>query len=104
MEVRFKDHMKPGMDELIIWEQHTITLNKDSKVGFGFALSGGKDKPHPDTGDTAVVVSDVLPGGPAMGRLFNKDHIVMVNGVSMENVYSNYTIQVLKSCGKTANI
>ncbi|XP_070688354.1 tight junction protein ZO-3 isoform X1 [Pempheris klunzingeri] len=92
------------MEELTIWEQHTITLNKDPKLGFGFALSGGKDKPHPDTGDTTVVVSDVLPNGPAMGRLFNKDQIVMVNGVSMDNVHSNYTIQTLKSCGKTANI
>uniref|UniRef100_A0A3B5LWF2 PDZ domain-containing protein n=1 Tax=Xiphophorus couchianus TaxID=32473 RepID=A0A3B5LWF2_9TELE len=92
------------MDELTIWEQHTITLNKDPKVGFGFALSGGKDKAHPDTGDTAVVVSDVLPNGPAMGRLYHKDQIVMVNGVSMDNVHSNYTIQVLKSCGKTANV
>ncbi|KAM9848965.1 tight junction protein ZO-3 isoform 2-T2 [Aulostomus maculatus] len=91
------------MDELTIWEQHTITLNKDPKLGFGFALSGGKDKPHPD-GDTSVIVSDVLPNGPAMGRLFNKDHIVMVNGVSMENVHSNFTIQTLKSCGKSANI
>ncbi|XP_034036191.1 tight junction protein ZO-3 isoform X2 [Thalassophryne amazonica] len=104
MEVRFKDQLKPGMEELTIWEQHTITLNKDSKLGFGFALSGGRDKPNPETGDTAVVVSDVLPNGPAMGRLFNKDQIVMVNGVSMENVYSNFTIQNLKTCGKTANI
>ncbi|XP_041648232.1 tight junction protein ZO-3 isoform X2 [Cheilinus undulatus] len=104
MEVRFKDQERPGMEELTIWEQHTITLNKDSKVGFGFAISGGKDKPHPDSGDTTVVVSDVLPNGPAMGRLFNKDQIVMVNGVSMENVHSNFTIQTLKSCGKTANI
>ncbi|XP_035862851.1 tight junction protein ZO-3 isoform X3 [Sander lucioperca] len=95
---------KPGMEELTIWEQHTITLIKDPKVGFGFAISGGKDKPHPDNGDTAVVVSDVLPNGPAIGRLFNKDQIVMVNGVSMENVHSNYTIQTLKSCGKTANV
>uniref|UniRef100_A0AAQ5XHW4 Tight junction protein 3 n=1 Tax=Amphiprion ocellaris TaxID=80972 RepID=A0AAQ5XHW4_AMPOC len=103
MEVRFKDQVKPGMEELTIWEQHTITLNKDPKFGFGFAISGGKDKPHPDTGDTAVVVSDVLPSGPAMGRL-NKDQIVMVNGQSMANVHSNYTIQTLKSCGKTADI
>ncbi|KAF7658379.1 hypothetical protein LDENG_00013760 [Lucifuga dentata] len=95
---------KPGMEELTIWEQHTITLNKDPKLGFGFAISGGKDKPHPDTGNTAVVVSDVLPNGPAMGRLFTKDSIVMVNGVSMENVYSNFTIQNLKACGKIANI
>lgn len=33
-----------------------------------------------------------------------KDQIVMVNGVTMENVHSNYTIQILKSCGKTANV
>uniref|UniRef100_A0A3Q2X8L3 Tight junction protein 3 n=1 Tax=Hippocampus comes TaxID=109280 RepID=A0A3Q2X8L3_HIPCM len=92
------------MEELTIWEQHTITLNKDSKLGFGFALSGGRDKAHLDNGDTAVIVSDVLPNGPAMGRLFNKDQIVMVNGVSMENVHSNFTIHTLKSCGKTANI
>uniref|UniRef100_A0A3B4AME8 Uncharacterized protein n=1 Tax=Periophthalmus magnuspinnatus TaxID=409849 RepID=A0A3B4AME8_9GOBI len=92
------------MEEITIWEQHTITLVKDPKVGFGFALSGGKDKPHPDSGDTAVVISDVLPNGPAIGRLFTKDQVVMVNGESMENVYSNYTIQILKTCGKTANI
>ncbi|CAN9500580.1 unnamed protein product [Ophioblennius macclurei] len=92
------------MEELTIWEQHTITLSKDPKLGFGFAISGGKDKPSPENGDTAVVVSDVLPSGPAMGRLFHKDQIVMVNGESMENVHSNYTIQVLKTCGKTANI
>ncbi|XP_053178645.1 tight junction protein ZO-3 isoform X2 [Scomber japonicus] len=104
MEVRFKDQVKPGMEELTIWEQHTITLNKDPKLGFGFAISGGKDKPHPDTGDTAVVVSDVLPNGPAMGRLFTKDQIVMVNAVSMDNVYSTYTIQTLKTCGKTVNV
>ncbi|XP_065812288.1 tight junction protein ZO-3 isoform X2 [Labrus bergylta] len=95
---------RAGMEELTIWEQHTITLSKDSKVGFGFAISGGKDKPHPDNGDTTVVVSDVLPNGPAIGRLFHKDQIVMVNGVSMESVHSNFTIQTLKSCGKTANI
>lgn len=33
-----------------------------------------------------------------------KDQIVMVNGVSMENAHSNYTIQILKTCGKTANV
>uniref|UniRef100_A0A8C4Z8E7 Tight junction protein 3 n=1 Tax=Gadus morhua TaxID=8049 RepID=A0A8C4Z8E7_GADMO len=92
------------MEELMIWEQHTITLNKDPKMGFGFAISGGRDKPSPESGDTAIVVSDVLPNGPAMGRLFTKDNIVMVNGVSMENVFSNFTIQNLRSCGQTANV
>ncbi|KAL2089613.1 hypothetical protein ACEWY4_014301 [Coilia grayii] len=92
------------MEEMTIWEQHTITLSKDPKIGFGFALSGGRDKPHPDTGDTAVVVSDVVRNGPAVGRLQTRDQIVMVNGVSMENVTSNFTIQNLKACGKVVNI
>uniref|UniRef100_A0A673XT48 Tight junction protein 3 n=1 Tax=Salmo trutta TaxID=8032 RepID=A0A673XT48_SALTR len=92
------------MEELTIFEQHTITLGKDSKMGFGFAISGGRDQPNPDSGDTAVIVSDVVRNGPAMGRLFVRDQIVMVNGVSMDNVYSTFTIQNLKSCGKTANI
>uniref|UniRef100_A0AAZ3QZD9 Tight junction protein 3 n=1 Tax=Oncorhynchus tshawytscha TaxID=74940 RepID=A0AAZ3QZD9_ONCTS len=95
---------EPEMEELTIFEQHTITLGKDSKMGFGFAISGGRDQPNPDSGDTAVIVSDVVRNGPAMGRLFVRDQIVMVNGVSMENVYSTFTIQNLKSCGKTANI
>ncbi|XP_014004211.1 tight junction protein ZO-3 isoform X1 [Salmo salar] len=94
----------PEMEELTIFEQHTITLGKDSKMGFGFAISGGRDQPNPDSGDTAVIVSDVVRNGPAMGRLFVRDQIVMVNGVSMDNVYSTFTIQNLKSCGKTANI
>ncbi|KFQ59132.1 Tight junction protein ZO-3, partial [Pelecanus crispus] len=33
-----------------------------------------------------------------------KDHIVMVNGLSMENVSSSFAIQTLKTCGKIANI
>ncbi|XP_059425426.1 tight junction protein ZO-3 isoform X1 [Carassius carassius] len=101
MEVRFKG-TKADMEEMTIWEQHTVTLSKDSKVGFGFAVSGGLDKPV--NGDTAVVVSDVIPSGPAIGRLQTRDQIVMVNGVSMEKVTSLYTIQNLRNCGKTANI
>ncbi|XP_051549931.1 tight junction protein ZO-3-like isoform X2 [Myxocyprinus asiaticus] len=103
MEVRFKGE-KTDMEEMTIWEQHTVTLTKDSKVGFGFAVSGGLDKPNPVSGDSAVVVSDVIPSGPAMGRLQTRDQIVMVNGVSMEKVTSLYTIQNLRNCGKTVNI
>uniref|UniRef100_A0A663N3L4 Tight junction protein 3 n=1 Tax=Athene cunicularia TaxID=194338 RepID=A0A663N3L4_ATHCN len=92
------------MEEMVIWEQHTVTLSKDPQRGFGFAVSGGRDRPNRITGDTAVVVSDVVPGGPAVGRLQRKDHIVMVNGLSMDNVLSSFAIQTLKTCGKIANI
>ncbi|NXK12463.1 ZO3 protein, partial [Herpetotheres cachinnans] len=93
-----------AMEEMLIWEQHTVTLSKDPQRGFGFAVSGGRDHPNKTTGDTAVVVSDVVSGGPAVGRLQRKDHIVMVNGLSMENVLSSFAIQTLKTCGKIANI
>ncbi|NWU93192.1 ZO3 protein, partial [Upupa epops] len=93
-----------AMEEMLIWEQHTVTLSKDPQRGFGFAVSGGRDRPNKTTGNTAVVVSDVVAGGPAMGRLQGKDHIVMVNGLSMENVSSSFAIQTLKTCGKVANI
>ncbi|XP_068277076.1 tight junction protein ZO-3 [Nyctibius grandis] len=92
------------MEEMVIWEQHTVTLSKDPHRGFGFAVSGGRDRPSRTTGDTAVVVSDVVSGGPAVGQLQRKDHIVMVNGLSMENVSSSFAIQTLKTCGKIANI
>lgn len=32
------------------------------------------------------------------------DHIVMVNGVSMESVSSAFAIQILKTCAKMANV
>ncbi|KAI1230454.1 hypothetical protein IHE44_0009911, partial [Lamprotornis superbus] len=94
----------PTMEEMVIWEQHTVTLTRDPHRGFGFAVSGGRDHPNRTTGDTAVFVSDVVSGGPAMGQLQRKDHIVMVNGLSMENVPSSVAIQTLKTCGKIANI
>ncbi|NXL65669.1 ZO3 protein, partial [Chordeiles acutipennis] len=92
------------MEEMVIWEQQTVTLSKDPQRGFGFAVSGGRDRPNRITGDTALLVSDVVFGGPAVGRLQRKDHIVMVNGLSMENVSSSFAIQTLKTCGKVANI
>uniref|UniRef100_A0A2K5IYP9 Tight junction protein 3 n=1 Tax=Colobus angolensis palliatus TaxID=336983 RepID=A0A2K5IYP9_COLAP len=87
------------MEELTIWEQHTATLSKDPRRGFGIAISGGRDRPS-----GSVVVSDVVLGGPAEGRLQTGDHIVMVNGVSMENATSTFVIQTLKTCAKMANI
>ncbi|XP_067413357.1 tight junction protein ZO-3 isoform X2 [Emydura macquarii macquarii] len=92
------------MEEMVIWEQHTVTLSKDPRRGFGLAISGGRDRPSGVAGDPSIIVSDVVPGGPADGRLQMRDHIVMVNGLSLENVSSSFAIQTLKTCGKLANI
>ncbi|XP_063311130.1 tight junction protein ZO-2 isoform X2 [Pelobates fuscus] len=90
--------------EDVIWEQYTVTLQKDSKKGFGIAVSGGKDNPHFDNGEPSIVISDVLPGGPADGYLQENDRVVMVNGKPMDNVLHSFAVQQLKKCGKTAVI
>lgn len=43
--------------------------SQDPKMGFGIAVSGGRDNPNDETGETSIVVSDVLQGGPADGLL-----------------------------------
>ncbi|XP_004838228.1 tight junction protein ZO-2 isoform X2 [Heterocephalus glaber] len=93
----------PGMEELK-WEQYTVTLQKDSKRGFGIAVSGGRDNPHFENGETSIVISDVLPGGPADGLLKENDRVVMVNGTSMEGVLHSFAIQQLRKSGKVAAI
>ncbi|XP_065262116.1 tight junction protein ZO-2 isoform X5 [Emys orbicularis] len=91
------------MEELI-WEQYTVTLQKDSKRGFGIAVSGGRDNPHFENGETSIVISDVLPGGPADGLLQENDRVVMVNGTPMENVPHSFAVQQLRKSGKVAAI
>ncbi|KAM6170271.1 tight junction protein 2 isoform 3-T3 [Rhynchocyon petersi] len=92
-----------GMEE-VIWEQYTVTLQKDSKRGFGIAVSGGRDNPHFENGETSIVISDVLPGGPADGLLQENDRVVMVNGTPMEDVLHSFAVQQLRKSGKVAAI
>ncbi|KFW81251.1 Tight junction protein ZO-3, partial [Manacus vitellinus] len=75
----------PTMEEMVIWEQHTVTLSKLPASSPGWGLCPGQSH-------SCVF----LPR--------RKDHIVMVNGLSMENVSSSFAIQTLKTCGKIANI
>uniref|UniRef100_A0A3P8YQC5 Tight junction protein 1a n=1 Tax=Esox lucius TaxID=8010 RepID=A0A3P8YQC5_ESOLU len=72
--------------------------------GFGIAISGGRDNPHFQSGETSIVISDVLKGGPAEGLLAENDRVVMVNAVSMDNVEHAYAVQQLRKSGKNAKI
>ncbi|XP_055009512.1 tight junction protein ZO-2a isoform X1 [Boleophthalmus pectinirostris] len=93
----------PVMEETV-WEQYTVTLQRDPKMGFGIAVSGGRDNPNEDTGETSIVVSDVLQGGPADGLLFEKDRVVQVNAIPMDGVVHSFAVQTLRKCGKVAKI
>uniref|UniRef100_A0A8B9DTX7 PDZ domain-containing protein n=1 Tax=Anser cygnoides TaxID=8845 RepID=A0A8B9DTX7_ANSCY len=90
--------------EKLIWEQYTATLQKDSKRGFGIAVSGGRDNPHFENGETSVVISDVLPGGPADGLLQENDWVVIINGTPMENFPHSFAVQQLRKSGKVATV
>ncbi|XP_048828985.1 tight junction protein ZO-1-like isoform X3 [Brienomyrus brachyistius] len=92
------------MEETVIWEQHTVTLHRAPGFGFGIAISGGRDNPHFQSGETSIVISDVLKGGPAEGLLQENDRVVMVNSVSMDNVEHAYAVQQLRKSGKNAKI
>uniref|UniRef100_A0A669CXR3 Tight junction protein 1 n=1 Tax=Oreochromis niloticus TaxID=8128 RepID=A0A669CXR3_ORENI len=96
--------MAAAMEETVIWEQHTVTLHRAPGFGFGIAISGGRDNPHFQSGETSIVISDVLKGGPAEGLLQENDRVVMVNAVSMDNVEHAYAVQQLRKSGKLAKI
>ncbi|XP_036385038.1 tight junction protein ZO-2a isoform X2 [Megalops cyprinoides] len=90
--------------EEIVWEQYTVTLQRDPKMGFGMAVSGGRDNPNADSGETSIIVSDVLQGGPADGLLFENDRVLLVNSTAMDNVPHSFAVQQLRKCGKVAKI
>ncbi|RXN12398.1 tight junction ZO-2-like protein [Labeo rohita] len=105
--------------EETVWEQYTVTLQRDSKMGFGIAVSGGRDNPNVETGETSIIVSDVLPGGPADGLLLyasltllmhaclaycENDRVMQVNTIAMDNVPHSFAVQSLRKCGKVAKI
>ncbi|XP_053481525.1 tight junction protein ZO-2 isoform X2 [Ictalurus furcatus] len=95
--------LSSGMEETV-WEQYTVTLQRDSKMGFGIAVSGGRDNPNVDSGETSIIVSDVLQGGPADGLLYENDRVIQVNSIPMENVSHSFAVQQLRKCGKVAKI
>uniref|UniRef100_A0A672N8J6 Tight junction protein ZO-2-like n=1 Tax=Sinocyclocheilus grahami TaxID=75366 RepID=A0A672N8J6_SINGR len=90
--------------EETVWEQYTVTLQRDSKMGFGIAVSGGRDNPNVETGETSIIVSDVLPGGPADGLLFENDRVMQVNTIAMDNVPHSFAVQSLRKSGKVAKV
>uniref|UniRef100_A0A8C2JRV1 Tight junction protein 2b (zona occludens 2) n=1 Tax=Cyprinus carpio TaxID=7962 RepID=A0A8C2JRV1_CYPCA len=100
----WKSHEQSSGMEETVWEQYTVTLQRDSKMGFGIAVSGGRDNPNVETGEMSIIVSDVLPGGPADGLLFENDRVMQVNTVTMDNVPHSFAVQSLRKCGKVAKI
>ena len=50
-------------------QEHSFVLERAPGVGYGIAISGGRDNPGVHTGDPSIVISDVIRGGPAFNKL-----------------------------------
>ncbi|KAJ7394022.1 Tight junction protein ZO-2 [Desmophyllum pertusum] len=91
--------------EQYAWERQTIVLEKaNSNQGFGIAVSGGRDNPHFKSGDTSIVVSDIVQGSPSDGLLKVNDIITQVNDINVENVMHSTAVQALKDSGNSARL
>jgi len=92
------------MVDEVIWQQHTYVLEKAPAFGFGIAVSGGVDNPAARTGDTSVIISDVVKGGPAWDKLQVNDILNNVNSLSMDNVSHAQAVAALKRAGKRVEL
>ncbi|XP_037082457.1 tight junction protein ZO-1-like [Pollicipes pollicipes] len=90
--------------ERVVWEYHSVSLNRVPGYGFGIAVSGGRDNPHFTTGDPSIAISDVLKAGPAEGKLHVNDRVLSANGVSLESVDYATAVQVLKDSGQLVQL
>ncbi|XP_062899577.1 tyrosine-protein phosphatase non-receptor type 13 isoform X2 [Mobula hypostoma] len=77
-------------------ELRCIKLKKDVKHGLGFQIVGGAKTGKLDLG---IFVSTILPGGPAEldQRLNPGDHLISVNGISLEGVAHNAAVEILQN-------
>ena len=55
--------------EEMIWQEHTYALDKAPGVGFGIAVGATYDTSGFHSGNNAIVITDVVPVGPAVNRL-----------------------------------
>lgn len=91
------------MVEEVKWQQcFTYELEKAPAFGFGIAISGGVDNPSFRTGDTSIIITDIVRGGPAYKKLQVNDILIAVNGTVMENVSHSEAVATVKRSGRRA--
>ncbi|XP_071942456.1 tight junction protein 1-like isoform X2 [Antedon mediterranea] len=88
----------------LMWETLVVKINRESGMGFGIAISGGKDNPHYMTEEDAIVISDVLAKGPAEHLVRVNDRVIAVNNKSMEGVEHEEAIMALRDSGNTVTL
>lgn len=59
----------PQTPIVIEGREYLSTFLQAPQLGFGIAISGGVDNPLFTSGEGTVVISDIIPNGPASGLL-----------------------------------
>ncbi|KAK6105611.1 PDZ domain (Also known as DHR or GLGF) family protein [Brugia pahangi] len=85
-----------GSSSSVSWQLLSVTLHRIPKVGFGIAVSSGRENPNFTSGDPTVIVSDVIPTGPAWGLVQVNDCILSANGVALETADYAEAIKIMK--------
>jgi len=90
--------------EEMIWQEHTYALDKAPGVGFGIAVGGSRDNTGFNSSENSIVISDVVPVGPAVNRLQVNDIIIRINGKPTYNMGQGQAVRELKSCGNRVEL
>uniref|UniRef100_A0AAF5Q0W3 Uncharacterized protein n=2 Tax=Wuchereria bancrofti TaxID=6293 RepID=A0AAF5Q0W3_WUCBA len=85
-----------GSSSSVSWQLLSVTLHRIPKVGFGIAVSSGRENPNFTSGDPTVIVSDVIPTGPAWGLVQVNDCILSANGVALETADYAEAVKIMK--------
>ncbi|GMT00553.1 hypothetical protein PENTCL1PPCAC_22727, partial [Pristionchus entomophagus] len=79
------------------WQLLSVSIHRDPvSRSLGIAVSGGIDNPLFTSGEGTVVISDVVPNGPASGLLQLNDRILSANGISFESIAYSRAVEVIK--------
>ncbi|GAB6028550.1 hypothetical protein CHUAL_002693 [Chamberlinius hualienensis] len=78
------------------WEIEILEIEISSaNADFGFELSGGRDDPH--CPESAIVVSSILKGGAADGKLKINDCVLKINSIDVTNADRRMALDTIKS-------
>nr|CAH8848296.1 unnamed protein product [Trichobilharzia regenti] len=77
------------------------TIIRSPAYGLGLGISGIHDSTD---SSTKFMVSDVIKGGPAYGKVSKDDELVGVNGNSLSGMKYSEAIKILRECGEEVEL
>ncbi|CAH8497969.1 unnamed protein product [Schistosoma turkestanicum] len=80
---------------------YSVTILRSPTHGLGLGISGIR---KPENSKTKFIISDIINGGPAYGKVSVKDELISVNGIKLECLRYSEAIQILRECGEEVEL